>query len=208
MSEANIDTLCIMIGTQAAEPDTASCTVVYLRKNNGKFVSSKLSLLANSSTSMLGPMPTTIVRAGSNAHPSNVTKSDPRSPPTANLYPAVSSTSASSLAALLTESYQEIDFLRREISIFRARAGKAECLTSSLRALSTAISSDGRSSADIHRTPLPESAVVILMEFEDRAVRAEAERDRAEARYRTLVDTWTTLKSYLAAVSDAAADHR
>ena len=109
----------------------------------------------------------------------------------------------SSLAALLAESYQEVESLRRELVQVKKRAEKAERLASSLQALQTVSNSPNGT-----QTPFPESATRILMEFEDRAVRAEVARDEAEARKRVLMDTWTQLESYLTAISDAAADAR
>jgi hypothetical protein len=130
--------------------------------------------------------------------------------------PPPKSPTPSSLATLLAESYQEVESLRRELSVVRKRAEKAERLASSLQALQAAISPTTPSSEPTPNgsantnppTPFPESATRILMDFEDRAVRAEVARDEAEARKRLLMDTWAQLESYLAAVSEAAADAR
>lgn len=111
----------------------------------------------------------------------------------------------SSLAALLTESYHDSENLRRELAQLRKRAEKAERLAASLQALHSESSPPNNSSTS---TPFPESATRILMDFEDRAVRAEVARDEAEARKRVLMDTWSQLESYLAAISDATADAR
>jgi len=116
----------------------------------------------------------------------------------------------SALAALLAESYQEVESLRRELALVRKRADKAECLASSLQALHSATSPTAATSSPPPNgtATFPESATRILMDFEDRAVRAESARDEAEARKRVLIDTWAQLESYLLAVSDAAADAR
>jgi hypothetical protein len=131
--------------------------------------------------------------------------------------PAMPSTPPSSLAALLAESYQELESLRHEISSLRKRVEKAERLSSSLQALvsesnpnqnATNTSDPASTSTSTTNPPFPESATRILMDFEDRAVRAELARDEAEARKRVLMDTWSQLDSYLIAVSEAAADAR
>lgn len=115
----------------------------------------------------------------------------------------LANTPPSSLAALLADSYHELESLRRELAIVRKRAEKAERLSSSLQALSA----DSNPNQDSN-PPFPDSATRILMDFEDRAVRAELARDEAEARKRILMDTWSQLDSYLAAISGAAADAR
>jgi hypothetical protein len=130
--------------------------------------------------------------------------------------PSTANTPPSSLAALLAESYQEVESLRRELAVVRKRAEKAERLASSLQALQSATTPTSATSESTPNgtatanppTPFPESATRILMDFEDRAVRAEVARDESEARKRVLMDTWTQLESYLAAISEAAADAR
>jgi hypothetical protein len=140
--------------------------------------------------------------------PTNMS-SNPSSP---KQIPSPTSATPSSLAALLAESYHEVESLRRELAATRKRADKAERLASSLQALQAAISPTSTTSESPQNgsatTSLPESATRILMDFEDRALRAEVARDEAEARKRVLMDTWTQLESYLAAVSEAAADAR
>ena len=138
-------------------------------------------------------------------------KIDSRAPPgKKNVASEVSSTSTS-LASLLAESYKEIDSLRHELSVIRSHAEKAEQLSSSLQSLYSATSpdvsksdtpSDGPSTS-APPTTLSRSAVVILMDFENRAVRAEVARDEAEAKIRMYKENWIKLDSQLSDLLDA-----
>ena len=131
--------------------------------------------------------------------------------------PNADSMQPSSLAALLAESYQELESIRKELTATKKQAERAERLSSSLQALYSSVPDQQQidpseqtlsSSSPSPNAPFPESATRILMDFEDRAVRAEIARDEAEARKRVLMDTWSQLDSYLLALSEAAADAR
>jgi hypothetical protein len=140
------------------------------------------------------------------------TKLDSRAPSgKMNPAPAVLSTSTpSSIAALLAGSYEEVESLRNELSVFRTRAEKAEGLASFLQTLYSAQSDPlfSNSATSAVLPTLPGSAVIILMDFENRVVRAEVARDEAEATIRVYIENWAKLESYLAAISDSAAEAR
>jgi hypothetical protein len=127
-------------------------------------------------------------------------------PPRGQINPAASTSTPSSLAALLADSYKQVESLRYELSVCRARAGKAERLVSSLQALHSA--SDPSPSNTATASVRQESAAAILMDFEKRAVQAEAARDEAEATIHTYIENWAKFDSYLVGVSDAAAEAR
>jgi hypothetical protein len=148
--------------------------------------------------------------------PAQHTKLDSRAPP-GRIDPQadseISSTSTpSSLAALLADSYKEVESLRRELSIFQTRAEKAEHLSSSFYS-TTSPNFPKPDTPSISRNTstlpsLPGSAAVILMDFENRAVGAEVAREEAEAKIWLHRENWAKLDSYLTAISVAVSDAR
>ena len=131
--------------------------------------------------------------------------------------PSGSTGTPCSLSALLGDSYKELDSLRHELSISRNRAERAERLFSSLPGGYSATSSgfpkpDSPSSSGkvtpTQPAALPESAAVILLDFENRAVHAEAARNEAEAKSRVITDNWAKFDTHLATIFHAFADAR
>lgn len=130
-----------------------------------------------------------------------------------DLAPAVaSSTPPSTVASLLAEAYSEIEALRRELAAVTKRAEKAERLNSSLLAIRPVNSTPNGATTPSPNGPTPLSpnsdASRVLLEYEERANRAEAQRDEAEARRALLADTWSQLSHHLNSCDAAAADAR
>ncbi|PFH47116.1 hypothetical protein AMATHDRAFT_68400, partial [Amanita thiersii Skay4041] len=122
---------------------------------------------------------------------------DTKSPP---LHPlpsptSLSQSSNSQLASLLTDAFKEVESLRRELAAVRKRADDAE---RKYRALSS-VSDPKATQADTAR---------VIQEFEVRALEAEAARDDADSRRRSLIETWHQLDRYLHTVELRAADAR
>ena len=131
--------------------------------------------------------------------------------------PSGSTGTPCSLSALLGNSYKELESLRHELSISRNRAERAERLFSSLPAGYSATSpsfpkpDSPSSSGKVTPTQpaaLPESAAIILLHFENRAVHAEAARDEAEAKSRVITDNWAKFDTHLATILHAFSDAR
>ncbi|KAF8870735.1 hypothetical protein BD779DRAFT_510911 [Infundibulicybe gibba] len=110
------------------------------------------------------------------------------------------------LSSLLTEAYNNVDILRRENLSLRERAEKADRIFKSLQALPSPSNSNPPSSGS-PTLQHPEVAR-LLLEYEDRARRAEQARDEADARRRMLADNWVQLDRYLANIELRAADAR
>jgi uncharacterized protein (DUF3084 family) len=106
------------------------------------------------------------------------------------------------LATLLAESYKDAENLRRELASAKKRAEKAERVLVNLQTAQQA-------SADASSVSGPSPDVSrMIMDYEDRIARAERGRDEAEARRRTIHDTWASLDRYFSLVETRAHDAR
>ncbi|RDB30421.1 hypothetical protein Hypma_007014 [Hypsizygus marmoreus] len=129
----------------------------------------------------------------------------------------------SSVADLLAESYREVESLRREVSSLRKRAEKAERLASSLQKLRSLPPPQPSDPNATNQPPSPpnnnsaptatplspaDEAAAIILAYEERATRAEAQRDEAEARRALIADNWAQLNQHLASLDAAATDAR
>jgi len=112
----------------------------------------------------------------------------------------------SQLAALLTEAYRELEVHRADASSQRDRANKAEKLVKTLTLLR------GPSSPSTTAASAPQittdDAIRLVHEHEERANRAEQERDEAIARRVAISDYWIQLHSFLTELDNAAVDAR
>ncbi|KZP26115.1 hypothetical protein FIBSPDRAFT_949594 [Athelia psychrophila] len=117
----------------------------------------------------------------------------PQQPPPAQHQPHPAPThSNSQLAKLLSDSYREIDVLRRELHDAARRAERAEKI---LAAVSPSLALSPNANADPSANPnanatLPDATVRTIMDFEKRATDAEEARDKAEAGKRAIADHW------------------
>ena len=125
---------------------------------------------------------------------------------------SASSSSPAQLAALLTKSLQEAEALKDELATVRRRAEKAERLLATFQSSqspSSNASPPGSSQGQPAKSAqLPESARKAILEFENRAERAEQARDEAEARLRLLQESWLELDRFLAQMELRNADAR
>lgn len=115
----------------------------------------------------------------------------------------------SQLAALLTEAYRELEVHRAEASTQRERANKADKLVKTLtllRGLPSSPSAASASSAPPQITA--DDAIRLVHEHEERANRAEQERDEAIARRVAISDYWIQLHTNLTELDNAAVDLR
>ncbi|KAI1790672.1 hypothetical protein LXA43DRAFT_1083153 [Ganoderma leucocontextum] len=125
--------------------------------------------------------------------------------------PASSSGSPAQLATLLAKALQESDVLKAELSTVKRRADKAERLLATFQSNaqsptngSPPSSSQGASSKD----SWPSSARKAVLEYENRADRAELARDEALARLQMIQESWQELDRYFAALELRASDTR
>lgn len=110
--------------------------------------------------------------------------------------------SNSQLANILSNVYQDVDNLRRELSLAKKRADKAERLLQSFQTIqqsSADVSSSSGQSPDVAR---------LIMDYEDRLSRAERAREDAEARKRAIQEHWPSVERYLTLIERKAHDTR
>jgi hypothetical protein len=103
------------------------------------------------------------------------------------------------LAEMLTTSFREAEALRRELTVTRRRAEKAENILNIIQS-----GSDGPNP----QQQIPEAVVRTIAEYEHRVYLAEQARDEAEARRRVFMEHWTELDRYFSAIENRAADAR
>lgn len=102
------------------------------------------------------------------------------------------------LAEMLCASYREAETLRRDLTIAKRRAEKAENILNAIQS--------GSDSSNPQQ--IPESAIRTITEYEHRVHLAEQARDEAEARRRVFMEHWTELDRYFGALANCAADAR
>ncbi|TFK34331.1 hypothetical protein BDQ12DRAFT_372603 [Crucibulum laeve] len=150
------------------------------------------------------------------------------SPATNAAYIPVSSSttnpnSNAALSALLTDSFREVEALRRELSAMRKRADKAERLLDTFTRVAEASSTsdpgvngtpasntspNASSSPSSSKLSIPESVARHILDLEERTNRAEILAQEADARRAHWADNWAQVDRYLAAVEMRAADAR
>lgn len=113
--------------------------------------------------------------------------------------PGGSGHSNTQLASLLSQSYHEIDVLRRDLDLTRRRAEHAENIVNAIQSASDSSSSQQQ---------LPGEAIRIIEKLENQIHDVQHARDEAEARLRLLMDHWTQLDHYLLQIEGCAADAR
>jgi len=99
-----------------------------------------------------------------------------------------------------SESYLDIESLRREVAITTKRADKAERL---LADYTEATSANGGTPVNILQ--ISEAAI---RDYETRIERAENAREEADARRRVITDAWAQVERHLQAADLSAADIR
>ncbi|TFK53259.1 hypothetical protein OE88DRAFT_1233148 [Heliocybe sulcata] len=132
----------------------------------------------------------------------NGTNNGPSSSSTGNNSPA-------QLAAMLATSFREVDGLKRELSMMRRRAEKAERLLAALSTPMSATSGPGSSPSSLPTpTPLHENALKQIKQLENDKDDLEMQRDEALARLRVVSESWQELERYLSVVDLRASDAR
>lgn len=123
----------------------------------------------------------------------------PSSPPTSN----------TQLAALLSDTFREIDSVRRDLAIAKKRAEKAERLIQTL-------TSDSAGSPSTHPNGNPQDQQQkhaqtlkrLFEEYEDKLAQAEMAREESEARRRVTQESWEQVERYFALVDSRSKDAR
>ncbi|KAF9445815.1 hypothetical protein P691DRAFT_830213 [Macrolepiota fuliginosa MF-IS2] len=108
----------------------------------------------------------------------------------------------SQLATLLSDTFKDVENLKRELATAKKRAEKAERLVVNLQTnqqVAADVSSSSGQSPDIAR---------MIMEYEDRISRAERTRDEAESRRRAIQENWMALERYFSQIEFRAHDVR
>lgn len=126
------------------------------------------------------------------------------SPP--HTLPSDPTTSNSQLATLLSDAYLELDAVKRDLSLTRKRADKAERLLQSLTTESTGSPPNGNPH-DQQAQKLAQN-IKLIEEYEDRLAQAEIAREEADARRRVAQDAWEQLERYFVLVESRTKDAR
>ncbi|KAF8815492.1 hypothetical protein BYT27DRAFT_7249155 [Phlegmacium glaucopus] len=115
-------------------------------------------------------------------------------------------TSNSQLAALLAEAFRDVDSLRRELSVTRKRAERAERLLQALNLDPTGSPPSAHPNGD--QQVQKQTVKLLIDEYEDRLAQAEVAREEAESRRRVAQESWEQVERYLALVESRAKDAR
>jgi len=122
-----------------------------------------------------------------------------------HIHPSSPPTSNTQLAALLSDAFREADSLRRELSIVRKRAEKAERLVQ-------ALTPDPTGSPSAHQNGNPQdqkqTVKMLIEDYEERLAQAEIAREEAETRRRVAQESWEQVERYLVLVESRAKDAR
>ncbi|KAI6007877.1 hypothetical protein EDC04DRAFT_2907558 [Pisolithus marmoratus] len=106
------------------------------------------------------------------------------------------------LAALLADSYRDIESLRKELASARKRLESFEHQVAAFSKSSSSSSPNASSAA------ISDAAQRYIQEAELRAERAELARDEADARIRVITENWEELRRYLASLDFRSQDAR
>ena len=126
-----------------------------------------------------------------------------------HLLPSSPPTSNTQLAALLSEAFRDVDSLRRDLTVAKKRAEKAERLIQTL-------TSDPTGSPSAHPNGNPQdqqqkhaqTVKRLIEDYEDRLAQAEMAREEAEARRRVMQESWEQVDRYLALAESRTKDAR
>ncbi|KAI0766222.1 hypothetical protein BD413DRAFT_680168 [Trametes elegans] len=120
------------------------------------------------------------------------------------------SSSPAQLAALLTKSLQETESLKAELASAKRRADKAERLLATFQSSQSPsnASPPGSSEGPSSNPHISDAARKAIIDADNRADRAEQERDEAEARLRMLQESWSELDRFLVQMEVRNSDAR